>query len=52
VKTKTITDLVDEDAEAPPAPMLLVRRGSRPGGLAPPETRTRFSWSLAGTSAS
>ncbi len=41
-----------ELAEAPPAPMLLVRRGSRPGGLAPPETRTRFSWSLAGTAAS
>jgi DNA-binding SARP family transcriptional activator len=30
----------------PPAPTLLVRRGPRPGGLAPPETRTRFRWSL------
>jgi DNA-binding SARP family transcriptional activator len=29
------------------SPVLLVRRGSRPSGLAPPESRTRFSWSLA-----
>jgi DNA-binding SARP family transcriptional activator len=35
-------------AEAPPCPMVLVRRGTRPGGLAPVETRTRFSWSLTG----
>ena len=34
--------------EAPPAPMVLVRRGPRPGGLAPAETRTRFGWSLTG----
>ena len=34
--------------EAPPAPMVLVRRGARPGGLAPAETRTRFGWSLTG----
>ena len=33
---------------APPAPTVLVRRGPRPGGLAPPESRTRFSWSLTG----
>jgi DNA-binding SARP family transcriptional activator len=33
-------------AEAPPAPTVLVRRGPRPGGLAPAETRTRFRWSL------
>jgi DNA-binding SARP family transcriptional activator len=32
--------------EAPPAPTVLVRRGPRPGGLAPAETRTRFGWSL------
>jgi DNA-binding SARP family transcriptional activator len=32
--------------ETPPAPAVLVRRGPRPGGLAPPETRTRFGWSL------
>jgi hypothetical protein len=30
----------------PPAPTVLVRRGPRPGGLAPPETVTRFGWSL------
>ena len=35
-----------ELAEAPPAPTVLVRRGVRPGGLAPPETATRFGWSL------
>jgi hypothetical protein len=32
--------------DAPPAPTVLVRRGPRPGGLAPPETATRFGWSL------
>jgi DNA-binding SARP family transcriptional activator len=37
-----------ELVEAPPAPTVLVRRGPRPGGLAPAETRTRFSWSLTG----
>jgi DNA-binding SARP family transcriptional activator len=30
------------------APVVLVRRGVRPGGLAPPEGLTRFSWTLAG----
>ena len=29
------------------APVLLVRRGDRPGGLAPPHTITRFSWTDA-----
>lgn len=29
-------------------PVLLVRRGVRPSGLAPPESLTRFTWSLAG----
>jgi DNA-binding SARP family transcriptional activator len=38
-------------AEAPPSPMVFIRRGTRPGGLAPPETRTRFSWSLTGATA-
>ena len=28
------------------APVLLVHRGPRPGGLAPPESVTRFTWSL------
>ena len=32
--------------DAPPAPMLLVRRGLRPSGIAPPATLTRFTWSL------
>jgi DNA-binding SARP family transcriptional activator len=32
--------------EAPPAPTVLVRRGPRPGGLAPADTVTRFGWSL------
>ena len=27
-------------------PVLLVHRGPRPGGLAPRESRTRFSWSI------
>jgi DNA-binding SARP family transcriptional activator len=27
-------------------PVMLVHRGTRPGGLAPRESRTRFSWSL------
>lgn len=29
-------------------PLLLVRRGLRPGGLLPRETLTRFKWSLSG----
>jgi hypothetical protein len=35
-------------AERAPVPVLLVRPGLRPGGLAPDRTLTRFSWSLAG----
>jgi DNA-binding SARP family transcriptional activator len=31
-----------------PAPVLLVRRGLRPGGLAPAGSITRFTWSLSG----
>jgi DNA-binding SARP family transcriptional activator/class 3 adenylate cyclase len=30
-----------------PAPTLLVRRGLRPGGIAPRESVTRFTWTLA-----
>jgi DNA-binding SARP family transcriptional activator len=37
-----------ELVESPPAPTVLVRRGQRPGGLAPPETATSFGWSLTG----
>ncbi len=32
--------------EEPPSPMVFVRRGLRPGGLAPQETLTRFTWSI------
>jgi DNA-binding SARP family transcriptional activator len=39
-----------ELAQAPPAPTVFVRRGPRPGGLAPDETRTSFSWSLGARS--
>ena len=35
-----------ELVEARPAPMLLVRRGRRPGGAAPVDTLTGFGWSL------
>jgi DNA-binding SARP family transcriptional activator len=41
-----------ELAEEPPAPTVFVRRGARPGGLAPAETRTRFRWSLTGAMSS
>jgi DNA-binding SARP family transcriptional activator len=34
-------------AERAQVPLLLVRAGLRPGGLAPDRTLTRFSWSLA-----
>jgi DNA-binding SARP family transcriptional activator len=40
-----------ELASRPPAATLFVRRGARPGGLAPAETRTRFSWSMSGSAA-
>jgi DNA-binding SARP family transcriptional activator len=35
-----------ELAKAPPAPTIFIRRGARPSGLAPVETRTPFGWSL------
>ena len=37
-----------EIARAASAPVVLVRRGLRPGGLAPPRALTRFTWSVAG----
>jgi Kef-type K+ transport system membrane component KefB len=40
-----------EIAKAPPAPVLFVRRGTRPGALAPSTDVTRFSWSAAGMGA-
>ncbi len=33
-------------AASPPAPTVFVRRGLRPGGLAPQDSLTRFTWSL------
>jgi DNA-binding SARP family transcriptional activator len=36
-----------EVASATSAPVLFVRRGIRPGGIAPDETLTRFTWTLA-----
>jgi hypothetical protein len=36
-----------EVAASSTMPTLLVRHGLRPGGLAPPETMTRFTWTLA-----
>jgi DNA-binding SARP family transcriptional activator len=36
-----------ELARANLVPTLLVRHGLRPGGLAPPETMTRFTWTLS-----
>jgi hypothetical protein len=38
-------------AAGSPAPTLFVRRGVRPGGVAPDHTLTRFSWTLARTGA-
>jgi DNA-binding SARP family transcriptional activator len=35
-------------ATAGTVPVLLVRRGMRPGGLAPRESDTRFTWTIAG----
>ena len=34
-------------ASDPPVPVLFVRRGLRPGTLAPPESDTRFTWTVA-----
>jgi nucleotide-binding universal stress UspA family protein len=38
-----------EIAKAAPAPVLFVRRGTRPGLFAPRESVTQFKWSMAGT---
>jgi len=37
-----------EIVKAAPAPILLVRRGTRAGALAPRDDMTRFKWSRAG----
>jgi hypothetical protein len=38
-------------ARSAPAPIVFVRRGERPGALAPASDATRFAWSTAGASA-
>ena len=45
-QTEGLGQIRSELAAAPPAPTVFVRRGIRPGGLAPAESRTRFTWSL------
>jgi hypothetical protein len=39
-------------AKAAPAPIVFVRRGERPGALAPATDATRFAWSTAGLGSS
>ncbi len=39
-----------EIARAAPAPVLFVRRGTRPGVFAPRDNVTQFKWSMSGTS--
>ena len=36
-------------ALAADSPVLVVRRGVRPGGMSPPASLTRFTWSLTGS---
>ena len=45
-RTEGLGRIRTELAASPPAPTVFVRRGVRPGGLAPIESRTRFTWSL------
>jgi hypothetical protein len=46
--TKGLGGARSELAREAACPVLLVRRGVSPGGLAPPEALTRFTWSRAG----
>jgi hypothetical protein len=50
-RTEGLGRLRAQMLEDPPAPTLFVRRGPRRGGLAPPQTATRFGWSLTATPA-
>ena len=50
-RTEGLGPVRSELAAAPPAPTVFVRRGIRPGGLAPAESRTRFTWSMTHTGA-
>jgi hypothetical protein len=45
-RTEGLGRIRSELAASPPAPTVFVRRGVRPGGLAPAESCTRFTWSL------
>jgi DNA-binding SARP family transcriptional activator len=45
-RTEGLGRIRSELAASPSAPTVFVRRGVRPGGLAPAESRTRFTWSL------
>jgi DNA-binding SARP family transcriptional activator len=46
-RTEGLGDMRRALVASPPAPTVLVRRGLRPSGLAPQETLTRFTWSIA-----
>ena len=50
-RTEGLGPLRSELVKSPPAPTLLVRRGTRAGALAPRENMTRFAWSSAGAPA-
>jgi DNA-binding SARP family transcriptional activator len=50
-RTEGLGRIRSELAASPPAPTVFVRRGVRPGGLAPAESRTRFTWSLTSAAA-
>ena len=45
-KKQGLGDVRESLAAAAASPVILVRRGLRPGGLAPRESRTRFTWSI------
>lgn len=47
-RTEGLGPVRTEIASRSTIPTVLVRRGSRPGGLAPPESTTQFTWSLGG----
>jgi DNA-binding SARP family transcriptional activator len=47
-RTEGIGDVRRELVRNAAAPTLLVHRGPRPGGLAPRDPRTRFTWSIEG----
>jgi DNA-binding SARP family transcriptional activator len=48
-RTEALGDVRSTIVHRAVPPTLVVRRGPRPGGLAPRETMTRFTWSLSGS---